>query len=160
MTIHNDQEFKQALSELSIAQQRILAAQFVESVVYLNADPLIKHALKVVRNNTSSGSMSEDSEFDAAYKSIKSLAVNTYTACGGDADWPAQSAHFIATATKACLTPMEQQGNNTGIKNNLAWKCAMQSRMAKNCEMIESDSSTIDNEAQKQYVISNDFLNL
>lgn len=160
MTIHNDQEFKQALSELTIADQRVLAAQFVESVVYLNSDPIIKHALKLARNKMTSGSVSEENEFDAAYKSVKSLAVKTYTACGDDADWPAQAAHFIATATKACLTPMDHLGNNSGIKNNLAWKCAMQSRMAKNCEMIESDSRTIDNEAQKQYAISNDFLNL
>ncbi|MCU7819155.1 MAG: hypothetical protein KZQ57_09900 [gamma proteobacterium symbiont of Lucinoma myriamae] len=136
-----------------------MAAQFVESVVYLNSDPLIEHALKVVRNKMHTGSVSEESEFDAAYKSIKSLAVKTYTACGDDADWPAQAAHFIATATKACLTPMDHLYNNSGIKNNLAWKCAMQTRMAKNCEMIESDSRTIDNEAQKQYAISNDFLN-
>lgn len=36
MAIHNDQEFKQVLSKLSIADQRILASQFVASVIYLN----------------------------------------------------------------------------------------------------------------------------
>lgn len=151
MTIHNDQEFKQALSELSIADQRVLAARFIESVEHLNTDPLIASAIKVARNK-----MHTDSEFDAAYKSIKSLAVNTYTACGGDADWPAQAAHFVATAAKACLTPLDQLANKT----NLAWKCAMQTRMAKNCEMIESDTDSIENEAQKQYAISNDFCSL
>lgn len=35
MTIDNVQEFKQALPELSIVDQRILAAQFVQSVVSL-----------------------------------------------------------------------------------------------------------------------------
>lgn len=150
MTINNDQEFKQILSGLSVDEQRFLASQFVHSVAYLNPEPLIERALKVVQDKVYS-----NNDFDEAYKSIKSLVVNTYTACGNDADWPAQAAHFIATATKACLIPMEQLGN----KNNLAWKCAMQTRMAKNCEMIESDSNMVDNEAQKQYVITNDFLN-
>ena len=151
MTIHNDQEFKQALSELSIVDQRVLSARFIASVEHLNTDPLIASAVKVA-----SDKMHTKSEFDAAYKSIKSLAVNTYTACGGDADWPAQAAHFVATAAKACLTPSEHLANKT----NLAWKCAMQTRMAKNCEMIESDADNIENEAQKQYTISNIFLSL
>ena len=155
MTIHNDQEFKQALSELSIAEQRILAAQFVENVIHLNTDPLIERALKVARDKTHPSSV-----FAESYGAIKSLAVRTYTACGGDADWSAQAAHFVATATRACLTPLDQLVDNSDTRNNLAWKCAMQTRMAKNCEMIESDSNTIDNEAQKQYAITNDFLNL
>ena len=145
MTIHNDQEFKQALSKLSVVEQRILAAQFVESVLHLNPNPLIKHALKVVRDK---------SEFGDIYASVNSLVVKTYTACGGDVDWPAQAAHFVATAARACLTPLEQLGNKT----NLAWTCAMQTRMAKNCEMIESDSDTVENEAQKQYVITDAYL--
>jgi len=146
MTIHNDQELKKALSELSVAEQRQVAAQFVESVAYLNPDPLIERALKIARDEHHS-----DFEFEEAYKSVKSLAIKTYTACGDDADWPSQAAHFVATAAQACLTPVEHLGD----KNNLAWKCAMQTRMAKNCEMIESDSETIDNEAQKQYAIIN-----
>ena len=160
MTIQNDEELKQTLAALSVAEQRLLAAQFVESVAHLNQDPLIERALKVarVKKHSSSGfekSAFEKSDFDEAYSRIKSLAVTTYTACGADADWPAQAAHFVATATRACLTPMEQLGKN----KNLAWKCAMQTRMAKNCEMIDSDSDSIDNEAQKQYAITNDFLN-
>lgn len=147
MTIHNDQEFKQALSALSIAEQRVLAARFVASVAYLITDPLITRALNLAKDENYS-----DTELNELYKSVKSLAVKTYTACGDDADWPAQAAHFVATATRAFLTPVEQLGN----KNNLAWKCAMQSRMAKNCEMMESDSETIDNEAQKQYAIINE----
>jgi len=149
MTIHNDQEFKQTLSELSIEEQRVLASWFVGSVIHLNPDPLIERSLNVVRDK-----MSSNNDLEQAYKNIKSLVVETYTACGNDANWSAQAAHFIATATKACLIPVEQ----LGTKKNLAWKCAMQTRMAKNCEMIESDSNIIDNEAQKQYAITNDFL--
>jgi hypothetical protein len=41
MTIQNDQEFKQVLKKLSIADQRLLATGFVASVAYLNNDPVI-----------------------------------------------------------------------------------------------------------------------
>jgi hypothetical protein len=34
----------------------------------------------------------------------------------------------------------------------------MQTRMAKDWELIESDSNTINNEARKQYVITEDLL--
>ena len=149
MTIKNDQDFKQALSELSMAEQRRLAAQFIDSVVQLSSEPVIARALKVIRAEVYSENDSEE-----IYKQIKSLAVKTYTACGDDADWSSQAAHFVVTATKACLTPRKFLDN----KNNLAWKCAMQTRMARNCELIESDNNTIDNEAQKQYAITNDFL--
>ena len=149
MTIKNDQDFKQALSKLSMAEQRRLAAQFIDSVAPLNSEPVIARALKVIRAEVYSENDSEE-----IYKQIKSLAVKTYTACGDDADWSSQAAHFVVTATKACLTPRKFLDN----KNNLAWKCAMQTRMARNCELIESDNNTIDNEAQKQYAITNDFL--
>lgn len=147
--INNDQALKSALAGLSIAQQRELGAQFIDSVISLNPDPLIEQALKMARNK-----MHSTSDFNELYKRIKSLSVQTYTSCGNDADWPAQAAHFVASAAKACMTPQEQLGN----KNNLAWKCAMQTRMAKNCQMIESDEALVDNEAQKQYVITNDYL--
>lgn len=146
MAIENDQEFKKVLSELSVADQRVVAARFVESVIYLNEDPLILRALSIAKDK-----MHSQVEFEEVYKSVKALAVSTYTACGNDADWPAQAAHFVATATKACLTPADQLGN----KNNLAWKCAMQARMAKNCDMI--DSEEIDNEAKKQYAVVEEF---
>lgn len=149
MMVQNDQEFRQVLSDFSIEDQRILAAQFIESVIHLNQDPLIESALKLAKQK-----MHSSDDFVETYKSIKSLAVTTYTACGNDADWSAQAAHFIASATKVCLMPLEQLGD----KKNLAWKCAMQARMAKNCEMIESDSNIIDNEAQKQYDITNKFI--
>jgi len=147
--INNDQEFKKALAGLSIAEQRELAAQFVASVSSLCPDPLIERALK-----TASDKKHSDNDFNEIYQRIKSLSIKTYTSCGDDADWSAQAAHFVAGAAKVCLTPQQQLGD----KNNLAWKCAMQARMAKNCAMIDSDEELVDNEAQKQYIISNNYL--
>ncbi len=148
MTIKNDQDFKQALSGLSIVAQRQLAAQFIESVGQLNAAPVIGRALKIAKSEYS------ENEIEEVYKQVKSLAVKTYTSCGAETDWSSQAAHFVVTATKACLTPQMHLDN----KKNLAWKCAMQTRMARNCEMIETDSDIVDNEAQKQYIIADDFL--
>lgn len=148
MNIQNDSELKQALEKLSIEEQRVVAAQFVESVLYLNNEPLIKRALEVARNNNRT-----PTEFDDAYKNVKSLAVKSYTCCGANADWDAQAAHFVAEAAKACLTVEEQ----LEAKQNLAWQSAIQARMAKNCAMMENENEVIDNEAQKQYQIVNEF---
>ncbi len=149
MTIKNDQDFKKALSELSVQEQRLVATQFIKSVLLLNSDPVIERALQIVEDEKSS-----QSEFDDVYKSLKTLAVKTYTACGDDADWASQAAHFVVTAAKACLTPLGQLDN----KKNLAWKCAMQTRMARSCAMIETQSDIVDNEAQKQYAIINNVI--
>lgn len=148
MTIKNDQNFKQALSGLSIEEQRKLAAKFIESVKSLNGESVIERALNAVNAGGSDNEMAE------IFKQVKSLAVKTYTSCGDETDWSSQAAHFVVTATKACVTPQKHLDQ----KKNLAWKCAMQTRMARNCEMIETDSDVLDNEAQKQYVITNDFL--
>ena len=147
MVITNDKDLKQALANLSIEDQRQLAARFVESVLYLSNEPIIKRALDVVKNRERT-----PVEFEDAYKNVKSLAVKTYTACGENADWSAQAAQFVAEAAKACLTPEDQLDS----KQSLAWQSAIQARMAKNCAMIENEEEVIDNEAQKQYQIVNE----
>ncbi len=147
MSIKNDQQFKQQLSELSIAQQRMLAAQFIDSVAALNTDPVIGRAVEIIRSGTYS-----QSELEDIAGHVQSLAVKTYTACGANADWLAQAAHFVASAARTCLQEMLCVDKNQD-KKNLAWKCAMQTRMARNCEMIESDADEIANEAQQQYAM-------
>lgn len=146
MTIKNDQEFKKVLAELSISQQRELGVQFVNSVLSLNSDPLIVRTLDTVQKQN-------EGEYNDLYAALKSLAVKTYTTCGNEADWMAQAAHFVVSAAKICVTPEEQLK-----KNNLAWQCAMQTRMANNCAMMERDNEELDNEAQKQYVIADEFI--
>lgn len=92
----------------------------------------------------------EDEEREEAYKAAKSIAVQTYTACGRDADWDAQAEHFVASACSAALTPDALITE----KQNLAWKAAIQARMAKNCMMIGSGEGEVDNEAVIQYEIA------
>ena len=146
MTIENDQQFKKALAELSLEKQRELAAQFINSVISLNSDPVIVRVLEAVQKT--------NSDFRDIYKVLKALSINTYTSCGSEADWTAQVAHFVASAAKLCATPEDLLHN----KNNLAWQCAMQTRMANNCAMMDSDSDEVDNEAQKQYGIAGNFI--
>lgn len=149
MTISNDKELRAALDALSLDQQRAIAARFASSVAGLTDNPRLGKVLEIAMEPDSSDHDRED-----AYKVAKSIAVKTYTACGRDADWSAQAEHFVAAACTAALTPdaliME--------KMNPAWKAAIQSRMAKNCMMIEGDEGQLENEAQKQYELTEEFL--
>ena len=148
--ITNDQQLREALNNLTSTQQRELGGLYVSSVNHLSSDPRIARALEVAAKPDTSAQ-----ELDEAYKSVKAFATQSYTACGRDADWAAQAEHFVAAAAAACLAPEEQ----AGMKNNNAWKAAMQARMAKNCEMIFKDAGELANEADKQYQIAEKFLN-
>jgi len=143
--ITNDQQLRQALNNLPLETQRKLGAQFVASVGHLSSNPIVSQGLLVAENAERTGS-----ELEMAYKSAKKLAVDSYTACGRDADWSAQAEHFVAAAIAACLLPGEQYNE----KENIAWKAAMQARMARNCEMIIQDKGEVDNEANRQYAIA------
>lgn len=149
MKISNDQEFKNALSNLSPGQQRQLGARFSESVFGPVDNPRLAGALKVALAPESS-----EQELKDAYKVAKSIATKTYTACGRDADWGLQAEHFVAAACAAALTPDDL----TAETFNAAWKAAIQARMAKNCQMIEADSGELENEADRQYRLTETFL--
>jgi hypothetical protein len=147
--ITNDQQLREALSNLSGTQQRELGGRFVSSVSHLSADSRIARALEAAANTDIPAQ-----ELDEVYKSLKAFATQTYTACGQDADWAAQAEHFVAAAAAASLATEEQ----SGTQGNRAWKSAMQARMAKNCEMILNDEGGVDNEAEKQYEITEKYL--
>lgn len=149
MKISNDQEFKNILNNLSRAQQRLLGASFTQSVSSQVDNPRLAGALKVALAPEST-----DQELQDAYKVAKSIATKTYTACGRDADWALQAEHFAAAACAAALTPDAL----TAETFNPAWKSAIQSRMAKNCQMIDSESGELENEADRQYRLTETFL--
>ncbi len=146
--ITNDQQLREALNNLSTQQQRELGGRYVSSVSHLSGDARISRAVEV-----SAKAEIAPQELEETYKSVKAFATQSYTACGADADWAAQAEHFVAAAAAASLAPQE-----TGAQSNNAWKAAMQARMAKNCEMILNDAGEVDNEAQKQYQIAEQFL--
>jgi hypothetical protein len=149
LKITNDQQLRQALNNLPLEIQRNLGAQFVASVSHLSDNPIISQGLQVAKNTNRSAT-----ELENAYKNAKKLAIDSYTACGRDADWSAQAEHFVAAAIAACLLPEDQFTQ----KENIAWKTAMQARMARNCEMILQDKGEMDNEANRQYAIAMEIL--
>lgn len=147
--INNDQQLREALNDLSLELQRELGARFVTSVSHLSANSIITQGLK-----TASDPNHTSTELASAYKNTKAFGIEKYTSCGRDANWSAQAEHFVATALAACLLPDEQ----VTPPENLAWKAAMQARMARNCEMIINDRGDVDNEANRQYAIASEFL--
>lgn len=148
MTIKNDQELKAALNDLTRDQQRVLGARFTQSVIKLTDNARLISALNVALEPESDVQALND-----AYKIAKSIATKTYTACGRDADWELQAEHFVAAACAATLTPAALAPEAF----NAAWKAAIQARMAKNCIMIESETGELENEAEKQYKLADNF---
>jgi len=148
-SITNDKQLRQQLDALDISQQRSIALLFVKNIMHLNTNEQIQKLL-----DTADHPDSNDQDLATTYKQIKSIATQTYTDCGSETDWQQQAEHFIATSLMACLTPEKLLSKG----KSLVWKTAMQTRMAKNCEMIEQDSGDIDNEATKQYQLAEQFL--
>ena len=146
-SIANDQSLRNAISQLTPAQQRELAGQYVANVGHLSSDARVARAIEAAVTPTLS-----QQEMEEAYKAVKAFATQTYTACGRDADWAAQAEHFVAAAATASLSPEDSGDAKT------AWKAAMQARMAKNCEMILNDEGGLANESEKQYRLTEAFL--
>lgn len=149
MPITNDQDLRGALDALSPAQQRAIGARFVDNVIALSDNPRLRSALDTAEDPTAG-----DKRLEEEYKAVKSIAVQTYTACGRDADWRAQAEHFVATACAAALTPDALRSE----KMNPAWRAAIQARMARNCIMMEAADEDLWNEAEMQYQIANELI--
>jgi hypothetical protein len=148
MAINNDKDFKAALAGLSAAQQRQVAARFVQRVFPLSNDVRIKAALDVAARPDIT-----DAELTVVSQAANSARVESFTQCGKETDWTAQAGHFVAKAAVACVgaaTP----------GSNLAWDAAMQARMARTCETVATGEGTEHREAGEQYRILEAFLNL
>ena len=149
-SIHSDEAFKSALADLSLDQQRSVGKLFVDSVINLSESSKIKRAIDVIGN----AGFSAD-EIAANFQTAKSVAIDSYTLCGREADWLKQASHFVASAAAVCLTPEDQLSQCGG---ELAWSAAMNARMAKNCEAIAHGREYDSQEASKQYEILTTFL--
>jgi hypothetical protein len=143
MAITNDTEFKQALARLSVAQQRQVAALFVENVLGMSVDVRLKGVLSAAKRSDVS-----DAELVALYHAAKSASIESYTQCGAEGNWQCQAAHFVAEATVACVSTKS---------SSLAWDAAMHCRMARTCDAIAGGSGTENREADAQYKILMDY---
>ena len=147
MAISNDKDFKAALAGLSTAQQRQVAARFVQRVFPLSGDTRIKAAL-----DTAGRAGIADAELALASQAANSARVESFTRCGKETDWSAQAGHFVARAAVACVKP-------AAAGDNLAWEAAMQARMARTCQTVADGAGTDNREAEEQYRILEAFLN-
>lgn len=143
----NDKEFKAMLGALPIAQQRQVAAKFLQRVFALANDVRLKSALDLARRPDVSAA-----ELAGACLAANSARVESYTQCGRETDWSAQAGHFVAKAAVACVRPASEG-------ENLAWETAMSARMARTCEAVAQGEGTENSEAEEQYRILTDFLN-
>jgi hypothetical protein len=146
--IQSDAEFRAALAGLSIQQQRAVGRLFIESVIDLSDDPVVRTALEHLdRTGLSASDLAE------VFHSAKAAAVGSYTLCGREADWKHQAAHFVAAAVAACLSPEDQVRCE-----DLAWSTAMNARMARVCDSVADGCGTDECETDKQYEILSNYL--
>ena len=145
--VSNDTEFRAALDALEPAQQRLVAARFVEHVLALCADERIARVLRVAGNSEAG----EDALAEAL-KTARSTTFACHTRCGSEGDWSEQAGYFVARAATAALTPVAQ------MPSGPAWQAALSSRMAQTSTAIVSGDDTAGQETEQQYRILSDFL--
>ena len=148
--INNDTEFKQALQKLDAAQQRSVAAVFVEHVLSLSDDERIKRAVKVASDSSAS-----EGEIADALKSARAAIMDSSTRCGAEGNWTDQAGYFVARAAVAAVTPPAQTKSG-----GPAWQAAMSCRMAQTSILIDDDSDEMQShsESEWQYQALTDFL--
>jgi len=144
MAISNEKDFKAKLGDLSLSQQRQIAARFVQRVFGLSNDVRVKAAMEVAMRPEIS-----DAELTVVAAAANSARVESFTQCGKETDWNAQAGHFVAKAAVACVG---------AASPTLAWDAAMQARMARTCETVATGEGTQNREAEEQYRILEDFL--
>ena len=147
MIIRDDGEFKGALNQLSVAEQRQIAARFSQGVLPLCKDRRVAAAVHAALRAGIS-----DDELAVLHQAARSACVDSYTQCGHVTDWLNQAGHFVAEAAAACVMPAERGAN-------LAWDAAMRARMARTCEAIAGGQGTENREAAHQYSVLTEYLN-
>jgi hypothetical protein len=146
MTIHNDAEFKSALTALDPARQRRAAARFVERVLDLSGDVRVRAAVEAAQR----GDLAE-AEREVLFQAANSARVESFTQCGRECDWSNQAGHFVAKAAVACVKP-------AGVGESIAWEAAMHARMARTCQSVANGVGTETREAEAQYAILDEIL--
>ena len=145
--IGNDTEFRAALDGLDPAQQRLVAARFVQNVVALCSDERIARVIQVAGNSEAS-----ESELAEALKTARATTFDCHTRCGSEGDWTEQEGYFVARAAVAALTPVGK------MPSGPAWQAALSSRMAQTSRSIVTGDDTAGQEGNQQYRILSEFL--
>lgn len=139
--ITNDTEFRNALQKLDGAQQRTVAALFVEHVLTLCDDDRIRRAVKVAADDSASEGGIAD-----ALKSAKAATIDSSTRCGAEGNWTDQAGYFVARAAVAAVTPVAQS-----TSGGPAWQAAMSSRMAQTSILIDDGSDEVSSHTESEW---------
>ena len=147
--ISNDTQLREALDKLDLAQQRVVAARFVENTLSLCDDDRVRRAVETASNPDASAE-----ELNTAYRGSRAAALDAHARCGADGEWTDQSGYFVARAAEAATGP-----NLLTEGKSLAWQAAMQCRMASACLESEPDPDSPSNTCHAQRRILTDYLN-
>jgi len=157
--ITTNEGFVNALSSLSLQQQRLVAALFIKNVLDLTQDNHIIHA-----QSTAATIDAKAKDLLDAYHSVHTSYVKTNPRSGLNAlDWEKQAEHFVAEACMTCLAPTYPESS----KHHLAQIVSMYCLMARTCASInhdgdyptfETSEEVIKREVDEQYRIVSDFL--
>ena len=157
--ITTNQNFMDALTSLSLQQQRLVGASFIKNVLDLTKDKNIIHAQSIA---ATSDAKAED--LLDAYHSVHSSYVKTNPRSGLNAlDWEKQAEHFVAEACMTCLAPAYPES----LTHHLAQRVSMYCLMARTCSSInhegnyptfETSEEVMKKEVNEQYRIVNEFL--
>jgi len=153
------QSFQQALSTLTITQQRQIGARFIENVLDLSNEARLKSAQQVAAKADASAE-----ELLDAYHAVHAVYTRTHPRSDlTEIDYTKQAMHFIAEACLVCLSPTYPEART----HRIAEKAAMYCRMARTCASIRHDVDTpqlgdtekaLQTEIQAQYRLLNEFL--
>jgi len=151
--------FQEALSRLSVSQQRQLGARFIANVLDLTENPSLKRAQETAANPQVTAEQLVDS-----YHTVHAIYTRTHPRSDlSELDYTKQAAHFVAEACLMCLSPTYPE---TTI-HHIAEKTAMYCRMARTCASIKHDEDApqlgesekaIQQEIDAQHRMANEFL--
>lgn len=157
--ITTNEGFINALSSLSLQQQRLVGARFIKNVLDLTKDNHIIHAQSIAATIDARAEDLLD-----AYHSVHTSYVKTNPRSGMlPLDWKKQAEHFVAEACMTCLAPTYPESS----KHHLAQRVSMYCLMARTCASInhEGDYPTFETseevmkmEVDEQYRIVDEFL--
>lgn len=129
--ITSSESFRQSLSELPIAQQRMVGARFIANVLDLTTDARLENA-----QETAGRREVDAHELESAYHAAHSAYVENHPRSDlAELDWSKQAAHFVAEACMVCLAPTYSEAQ----KHHLAEKVAKYCLMARICSSVEHE---------------------
>ena len=129
--ISTSEDFRKALSSLSLAQQRQVGARFVANVLDLTDDPHVKRGQEIAGKSGVTGE-----ELIDAYHKVHTVYVATHMRSGFiELDYAKQAAHFVAEACMVCLAPTYHEAHTYHVADRVAMYC----QMARTCSAIQHE---------------------